>query len=334
MVTKRRHQRLQEEQEKAVQRVFNDNLRQPCSLAGCENSLKRYTPSIVSRKVIRRFLSGQDAYTKHKPTRHRFARRKTYSKGIDDLFQADICDMTNVSSHNDSYRYLLTCIDVFSKFSWAVPLRTKSGREMTEAFESRILSKRRCRMLQTDKGTEFLNATFQSMLVRNNIHFYTSENYDINAAVVERIYRYFTHVNARRYVDVIDDIVHSYNNTYHRSIGMTPSQVDIDNEDDVRKRLYPPKPKKFVWKLNVGDTVRISVRRRVFRKAYVGNSSEELFRIATRHATQPVTYTIVDTAEEPIKERFYEQELQEVDKPTDDHYYAIEKILKTRRRGM
>ena len=81
-------------------------------------------------------------------------------------------------------------------------------------------------------------------------------------------------MNTRRYLDVIDDIVHSYNNTYHRSIGMAPSQVDADNEDDVRKRLYPPKPKKFVWKLNVGDTVRISVRRRVFRKAYVGNWSE------------------------------------------------------------
>jgi len=196
-------------------------------------------------------------------------------------------------------------------------------------------------MLQTDKGTEFLNNTCQSMLARNNIHFYTSENDDIKVAVVERfnrtlkerIYRYFTRSNTRRYLDVIDDIVHSYNNTYHRSIGMAPSQVDADNEDDVRKRLYPPKPKKFVWKLNVGDTVRISVRRRVFRKAYVGNWSEELFTVSARHATQPVTYTVIDTTEEPIKGRFYEQELQKVTKPTDDHYYAIEKILKTRRRN-
>jgi len=53
-----------------------------------------------------------------------------------------------------------------------------------------------------------MNATFQSMLLRNNIHFYTSENDEIKAAVVERynrtlkerIYRYFTHANTRRYV--------------------------------------------------------------------------------------------------------------------------------------
>jgi len=114
---------------------------------------------------------------------------------------------------------------------------------------------------------------------------------------------------------------------------MAPSQVDTDNEDDVRKRLYPPKPKQFVWKLNVGDTVRTSVRRRVFRKACVGNWSEELFTVAVRHATQPVTYTVIDTTKEPIKGRFYEKELQKVTKPTDNHYYAIEKILKTRRRN-
>jgi len=254
--------------------------------------------------------------------------------------RADICDMTNVSAHNDSYRYLLCCIDVFSKFSWAIPLRTKSGREVSQAFESRILSTRKCWMLQTDKGSEFLNAIFQSMLARNDIHFYTSENDDIKAAVVERfnrtlkerIYRYFTRANTRRYVDVIDDIIYCYNNTHHRSIGMTPSQVDASNENEVRTRLYPPKPKKFTWKLNVGDTVRISIRRRVFRKAYVGNWSEELFKVATRHPTQPVTYTIVDTADEPIKGRFYEQELQKVAEPTSDHYYVIEKILKTRTR--
>jgi len=68
------------------------------------------------------------------------------------------------------------------------------------------------------------------MLRRHGIHFYTSENEDLKASVVERfnrtlktkMYRYFTHANTRRYVDVLDDFVHSYNNTYHRSIGMAP----------------------------------------------------------------------------------------------------------------
>ena len=87
--------------------------------------------------------------------------------------------MTNISRYNDSYRYLLTCIDVFSKKAWVVPLVSKSARHVTEAFEKILASGDKCNMLQTDKETEFVNGTFQSMLKRNDIHFYTSENEDI-----------------------------------------------------------------------------------------------------------------------------------------------------------
>jgi len=60
-------------------------------------------------------LARNDAYTLHKSARVRFRRRKTYSKGPSDLFQIDLVDLVNISSHNDGYRYLLTCIDVFTK---------------------------------------------------------------------------------------------------------------------------------------------------------------------------------------------------------------------------
>jgi len=56
------------------------------------------------------------------------------------------------------------------------------------------------------------------------------------------MYRYFTYKNTKRYVDVLDDMPHSYNNTYHRSIGMTQAEVNV-KEHMVRKRLYPIKPK-------------------------------------------------------------------------------------------
>ena len=85
--------------------------------------------------------------------------------------------MSNISSYNDGVRYLLTCIDVFSKKAWAVPVRTKTGREVTNAFEKILLDVTH-NMVQSDKGTEFLNSTFQSMLKRRGIKFYTSENED------------------------------------------------------------------------------------------------------------------------------------------------------------
>jgi len=215
--------------------------------------LRRYSGR--SEREAREFLSKQDAYTLHRPRRIRFPRRKTYSKSIANLFQIDPVDVSSLSSHNDGMRYILTCIDVFSKRAWAVPLRTKTGRDVTQAFEQ-ILSEQKCNM--GDDGAQFMNSTFQSKLRERGINFYTSENEDIKAAVVERfnwtlktkMFRYFTHENTRRYMNVLPDLIHSYNNTHHRSIGMAPVEVNVDNEDVVRNRLYPKKPESYKWKYN------------------------------------------------------------------------------------
>ena len=312
------------------------NPRAPGSFGGVE-ALRRYVRK--PRKAVVDFLAGQDAYTLHKPTRVRFPRRRTYAKGIADLFQIDLADLTNLSSYNDGYRYLLNCIDVFTKRAWSVPLRTKTGREVSKAFE-RILSQQRCNMAQSDKGSEFLNSTFQSTLRRHGVKFYTSENDDIKAAVVERfnrtlkqkMYRYFTAKRTRRYVDVLPDLLHSYNNTYHRSIGMAPSEVTMDNEDEVRARLYPVKTKRHKWKFSVGDRVRISMQRRPFKKGYVGNWSEEVFVVDTRLPTTPVTYKLKDLIGDDIKGTFYTDELQIVAKP-DDALFDVESIVRTRKRA-
>jgi Integrase core domain/Chromo (CHRromatin Organisation MOdifier) domain len=309
--------------------------RQPGSFTSISN-LQHYAG--VDRRTAERFLMSQDAYTMHKPIRLRFPRRRTFSKGIDDLFQIDLIDLSSLSTYNSGHRYILMCIDVFSKYAWAVPLKTKAGREVADAMES-ILAERQCALLQADKGTEFLNSTFQSMLKRHGIKFYTSENEDIKASVVERLnrtikermFRYFTHNNTRCYMDVLQDIMHSYNNTRHRSIGMSPSQVDSSNEQLVREKLYPLKPKKFKFKYDVGDTVRISVKRQPYDKSYTGCWSEELFKVYRRYETVPETYGIKDLADEDIKGKFYSQELQKV--AESDRVYVVEKILKTRKRA-
>ena len=299
-------------------------------------NLRRYTGE--SRTKTQEYLSKQDAYTLHKQRSKRFPRRKTLSKGIGDLYQVDLVDLSNISHHNDAYRYLLTCVDVFSKKAWAIPLLSKSSRHVTEAFEKILATGGRCRMLQSDKGAEFLNSTFQQMLKRHNIHFYTSENEDIKASVAERfnrtlktkMYRYFTFKNTWRYVDVLQALIDSYNATHHRSIGMSPNEVNANSEELVRSRLYPAKSaRKLRWRYNVGDTVRIvATRHSPFAKGYTAKWTRELFKITSQQPTVPVTYTVSDLMDEPIKGKFYEPELQKV---AQREHFAIDKILKTRR---
>jgi len=146
------------------------------------------------------------------------------------------------------------------------------------------------------------------------------------------MYRYFTYKNTICYVDVLDDMLQSYNNTYHRSIGMTPAEVNIDNEHMVRKRLYPIKPKSHKWKYEVDDNVRIAMQKRPLRKGYLGDWSHEIFKIKSRLPTVPVTHELVDLASESIKGRFYNQELQKVTK-SDDEHFDIDRILRTRKHS-
>ena len=130
-------------------------------------------------------------------------------------------------------------------------MRNKSGLYVKETLES-ILREKVPLYLQTDKGTELKNTLFQSQVAKYEIKFYTSENDDIKAAIVQRfnrtlktrMCRYFTHSKSYRYVDVLQDLVHSCNHTSHSSIGMAPTSVNVKNERLNRQKLFHKHPKK------------------------------------------------------------------------------------------
>jgi transposase InsO family protein len=286
-------------------------------------------------KTASDWLKTQDSYTLHKPLRKRFPRRKTFAKGVHDLFQADLVDM---SRSNDSHRYILTCIDVFSKKAFAVPVIDKRGPTLAIAFE-KIFSEIQPNLLQTDRGTEFLNSSVQAVFKKYNIRHYWSFNDDIKAAVVERfnrtlktrMYRYFTARHTNRWIDVLPSLIESYNNSFHRTIGMTPNEVTAENAHLIGERMYPLK-KVPHWKFQLGDIVRITVYKNIFVKGYTKNWSEEVYKVTERFTSTPPTYRLNDLSGEEIKGRFYEQEIQKVVKTSEDEY-IVEKVLKTRRRN-
>src|SRR3989442_2330068 len=306
------------------------------SLRGLD-SIRRHAK--VDVNVAREWLMGEKAYTFHKQTKTKFRRRRTIARGINELWQADLVDLGLLSNENDAQRYLLTCIDVLSKYARVEPLKNKRGIAVTGAFTKMIVDQQ-CKLLQTDKGTEFLNGTFQKLLRDRNIRHYTSENDDIKAAVVERfnrtlkgtMWRYLTHTSSGRYIDVLPKLVSSYNNTYHQSIKMAPSEVNAQNESIVRKRLYPVKNSTLRWRYNVGQTVRMKQTKRVFKKGYEPSWTEEIFTIASLYPSDPPTYVLKDLAGEEIKGKFYEQEIQPVKHSATDTY-VVERVIKTRRRG-
>ena len=288
--------------------------------------------SKVHPKVVKEWLQTQDTYTLHKPVKYKFPRRKTIVSGPGQQWQADLADVSRLARYNDGIKYLLTCIDVFSKKAWVRPLKDKTGSSLVKAFES--IDDPLPISLQTDKGTEFTNRNLQQWLKDKAVHFFTTENEDIKASIVERfnrtlktkMWRYFTKHNTSTFVDVLQKMVNIYNHTPHRSIGMAPLDVTTNNKSQVWLRLYGDPIDYKESELKVGDTVRISKARQKFEKGYIAKWTEEIFTIVERKSTRPPTFVLNDYSGERLKGTFYAQELQKITKVDD--VYKIEKIIK------
>ena len=130
----------------------------------------------ITRSQIITWLQQQPGYTLHKPARRRFCRNKVYVNGL---------DLQSLSRWNRGYKYLLTCIDILSKYAWVVPLKTKTGPELVKAFTKIFQQGRKPDKLQTDAGTEFKNKTFQTFLKQHHVHHFVTYN-ETKAQVVER----------------------------------------------------------------------------------------------------------------------------------------------------
>ena len=167
----------------------------------------------LSPERVKEWLTTQDAYTLHKPVRYKFRRTRVIVAGPHQQWQADLIDMWSLSRYNRGFKFLLTCIDVFSKQAWVVPLKDKTGTTLVNAFES--IRSPLPQTLQTDKGSEFTNGKFQRWLKEHQVHFFTMENEDIKASIVEHFNRtlksklwcYFTRHDILSYVEVLESMV-------------------------------------------------------------------------------------------------------------------------------
>lgn len=300
-----------------------------------------------TKKQVKDWLQSQETYTLHKSASKRFPRNKYIVSNINYLWQADLSDMRSLSQYNDEYNYILCVIDVFSKFAYARPLKKKDSKSIIRSFKSIFAeTNSKPEHLQTDKGTEFTSKQVRNLFKSFNINYYVTNNPDIKASIVERfqrtlkgkMWRYFTYKNTYRYIDVLDNLVLSYNNSKHSSIQMCPSQVNSDNISTVWQNLYDrgsskKKTNVTVPHLKIGDHVRITKMKYTFEKGYETNWSDEIFAISSILPRKPwFVYTLQDLKGEHIQGTFYERELQRI-VMNSNSFYKIEKVLKSRYTG-
>jgi len=312
---------------------------QPGSFSGLESFYralkKRGLP--VKKKELKDWMLSQKTYTLHRNKINKFKRNKVIVAGIDDTWQADLVDMQKFSKQNNGFKYLLTCIDVFSKYAWIVPLENKNGKTLVDAFKKILKQGRIPKHLQTDDGKEFFNKDLKQLLKDFEINLYATRS-EMKACVVERfnrtikekMFRFFTESNNYKYIHIIDKLVDSYNSTYHRTIKMSPKEVNEDNEKKLWQQLYGLNENEVVtFKFKIGDKVRISKVKNIFGKGYTPNWTEEIFVITETFAKTPPVYKIKDLNNEPIEGVFYENQLLKVIH-SDEEVYRIDHIIKTK----
>jgi hypothetical protein len=89
-----------------------------------------------ARDDIEAWLLKKDVYTIHRPVRKRFPRNPYSVDNIMEVWECDLVYVQSLAKYSDGYRYMLTVIDVFSKFLHIVPLSVKTGTAEASAFLS------------------------------------------------------------------------------------------------------------------------------------------------------------------------------------------------------
>lgn len=313
--------------------------RHPASFGGVKK-LKNATKQ--PSKIVKSWLTKQLAYSLNKQIRYKFPTRSYNTSGINELWQMDLMEMIPFARVNKGYKYILTCIDVFSRLARAIPLKNKTGVEVASAMK-KMLADVQPTYIQTDLGKEFYNKHVNEVL--KNVKLYSVHS-QFKAALVERfnrtlrerLARVFTHQGNKVWHNVLDDVIDSYNNSRHRGIfHWKPSAVNKQNEMKLwlmqQQKLAKPR-KSTTEDIKLNDYVRISRTKGVFQKRnFEQNWSDEVYRVvAIDNKVYPTMYVLEDLSKNIITGKFYAQELQSLGSELPQ-VFRIEKIIRSKGVG-
>lgn len=310
------------------------------------------TPSLYR---IRKWMEKNDNYNLQKPIMRSFRTAKVVVSGKNEQYDVDLADLSTWMNENDGNRYLLIVIDVFSRYLWVEPLKSKTGSEVKKALQKIFNRSKVPEKARSDGGSEFSNREVVRFFKQNGIYHHIARN-SAKACYAERViltikqklWRYFLTHRKYRYVDVIQNIVKSYNETPHRSLNtQAPQDITEENSADLWAYLYLKTNKQqsktekknlrfykqhFMFK--IGNFVRISYKKMPFGRGYQQRWTSELFKVKTRFLIQGIPmYKFEDFSGEEIQGNFYQNELTRVNKDEDSLWFIEKKIRKRKKNG-
>lgn len=305
-------------------------------------NIKRFYGDKFSRKTIARALAALDAYTLHREYKRPKYHNPIYVYALREHVQMDLMDMSRYAQDNDNITFIMIAVDAFSKKAWVYPMLRKTMAISLEKFKLLVRDVQpKIKAVLLDRGSEFRNRLVIPYLRKEKIkmiHPYS----ETKAPMAERfirtlkdlIFKYLDGHETRRYIDVLDDLVLTYNNRIHNTLKtLTPNEAEKDeNKEKVLCALnnYYVKAvggiRKHVPKYVVGQKVRIKNLPGKFHRGWQDRFNVEHFEIVRVNTRMPIPmYNLKSLNDgEKIRGGFYSNELVLI----EGDVFKIEKVLK------
>lgn len=229
----------------------------------------------VSRREVALFLANYEPHQvklgkpMHKPTIGPILTTVPFQR-----VQVDLIHFPDLAPSNYGHTYIMTAIDHFSKYAWAVSIKDAKSETvaiaMNDIVQNAVSIGFRISLVQSDNGKEFQGAFHQYLMTNNIHHIYSTPHSPWVNGVVERfnrtiksmIYSKIQLDGSKRYTDFLQELVGTYNQGYHRSIHTSPSyfiqspemQARVAAENADKRKEYE---KTQVGILPEGTTIRI-----------------------------------------------------------------------------
>jgi len=245
----------------------------------------------ISLKQVRDFVNRQEAhqlYKHHKRIKHYFpivAKRKF------EILQIDLADLSDIASANKGIKYLLVCVDVFSRFALVTPLINKTAKLIIPAMNE-IINLTHVKIINCDNGSEWTSKEFKKLTNNHNVEIkYVEVGDHHKLGIVDRFIRtlresinkYMILQNTTKYIDALPDIVYNYNNSLNRGVKAKPNEVKDEDKNIIA--LTNQKYNKALQeeiKFNISDRVRHIVNKKTFDKGSLPKWSKTIHTIVDK----------------------------------------------------
>lgn len=274
----------------------------------------------AKKENVKMELQKIESFVQHTPIKKKFKKRRYMIHGFKELWSMDLAQLDRYARQNSNYKYILGVVEALSKKVFLRPIKKKNAQTVLNAFVDIVKEAGYFpRLISADKGSEF-KSVFKKYLDDHNITIY--HTYNLHSVFIERFWRtlknrletYFTYTGKKRWLEILPQMAHAYNETKHSSTKFIPNLVNKENELQVLHNLYDKylaePAKKSVYK--AGDIVKVGRNKLLFEKSSTANFTSENFKISKVVNTNPITYKLVDLNNEAIGGNYYAQELAKV----------------------